>query len=297
MWICILLWFNLQENTWSVRVQINRLIILLGILMSYVSVAYADMSGFKQGPLPEDVMSSMKKYGVWKSDCPVPLERLRLLTIPYVNFEGEERLGEMVVLDAVAPKVLSLFHQLYEERFPIANMQRIDAYEGNDKASMEKNNTHAFNCRTIVGSKSFSIHAYGLAIDVNPLQNPVINIEQKKSTIEVLPSQGISYLNRKNERPGMVEPFIHHFKKHGFLIWGGVWDTPIDYHHFQTSRAIAEILAALPPEPAMAFFDLLIKRPDGASQLTVDTDVNVIVGRYHEHPESFHAAMDQFLAQ
>ena len=101
---------------------------------------------------------------------------------------------------------------------------------------MQANNSSCFNFRKIDGSDLLSMHSYGLAIDINPVQNPFI----QNGTI--LPLAGKEYLERELIRKGMVEPIINIFNKYGFTVWGGDWTTPRDYHHFQYPRDQIELL-------------------------------------------------------
>ena len=95
---------------------------------------------------------------------------------------------------------------------------------------MAANNSSCFNFRKIDGSELLSMHSYGLAIDINPVQNPFIQKDK------ISPLDGKSFLNRRDEVAGLVEPIIDIFYKYGFTVWGGRWTTPIDYHHFQVPR-------------------------------------------------------------
>ena len=125
---------------------------------------------------------------------------------------------------------LSIFGELYQIRFPIHQMETIENFQGDDEKSMKANNSSCFNFRKIAGTDKLSIHSYGLAIDINPKQNPYV------TNGIIYPEDGASYLNRETQRPGMVEPIVDIFKRNGFEIWGGEWKDPIDYHHFQVSK-------------------------------------------------------------
>jgi len=125
--------------------------------------------------------------------------------------------------------VLAVFGFLYRQRFPIRQMKPIDAYHGNDNASMAADNTSGFNCRYAVttGPKAWSVHAYGEAIDVNPVENPYLEAGK------VLPPAGAAYANRSHARPGMALPtgvLVYAFDAAGWK-WGGLWASP-DYQHF-----------------------------------------------------------------
>jgi hypothetical protein len=132
-------------------------------------------------------------------------------------------------------------------------------YSGDDDASIGDNNTSSFNDREISGGERISLHAYGLAIDINPIQNPSLK-RNGDGSIRVSPPGGSQFLNRSEDRPGkakregMAESMIDIFANHGFLIWGGYWDDPIDYQHFQVSRRMADLLIATSPTDGVEKF-------------------------------------------
>ncbi|KQP81303.1 CapA family protein [Aeromicrobium sp. Leaf291] len=106
--------------------------------------------------------------------CPVPLTDLRLVTLPYVGFDGLAHQGEIVVHADVAADVVRVFGTLYRERFPLQSMRIIDEFDGDDDRSMAANNSSGYNCRTVAGTDTWSAHAYGRAVDINPVQNPYV---------------------------------------------------------------------------------------------------------------------------
>ena len=185
--------------------------------------------------IPSTIVKQMQHKKVWQSDCPISIEQLRLVEISHFNFEGNIQSGEIIVLDKLAQSVLKIFEELMMIKFPIHSVYLIDKYEGDDEKSMAANNSSSFNFRMIVGSTKVSMHAYGLAIDINPVQNPYLEIKDDGS-VQVHPKSGVDFLNRSNIRPGMVEPIVPIFKKYG-CEWGGNWNKPIDYHHFQVPRS------------------------------------------------------------
>jgi hypothetical protein len=184
--------------------------------------------------LPPALRERMKGVS-WHRGCPVPLSDLRLLRMPYVGFDGEVHRGVMVVRDRQAGKVLNIFRRLYGARFPIRRMRLVEAYDGSDAASMRANNTSAFNCRTVAGTTRWSEHAYGRAIDINPVQNPYVS----GSTVE--PAAGRDYLDRSNVRKGMIVrpgPVTRSFATADWG-WGGDWRSSKDYQHFsRTGREV-----------------------------------------------------------
>jgi hypothetical protein len=177
--------------------------------------------------------------------------------------------GELVVLDVLAEQTLALMQRLRARSFPIARAQAMEAFEGDDAASMRANNSSAFNGRAITGGGRWSMHAYGVAIDVNPVQNPYIALEAD-GTARVRPRRSARHaVNRletrvgKAPRPGMVEPVVLEFARHGFYRWGGDWDYPIDYQHFELgSRPFVEALVVLGPARARRELATLAARFD-----------------------------------
>jgi len=164
----------------------------------------------------------------WRPGCPVALARLRLVTVSHWDFDGRVRHGVLVVRADVADEVVGIFRRLFRDRFPIRQIRPVDAYDGDDFTSIEADNTSAFNCRAATGSTEWSHHAYGLAIDINPIENPYV---LHGRTIHPASEP---YLDRARERPGMLlagGDAVRAFTDAGWY-WGGDWDDPIDYQHF-----------------------------------------------------------------
>jgi hypothetical protein len=167
----------------------------------------------------------------YRPGCPVGPTQLRLLRVSHWDFRGRVHVGELVVRSTEARDVRSVFRKLFDARFPIRRLRRVDAYGGDDDRSMAADNTSGFNCRRVPGSSSWSAHAYGLAIDVNPVENPFI--QQGK----VQPPAASRYLDRSRVRPGMAVPgnvLVRAFASIGWS-WGGRWTEPVDYQHFSAT--------------------------------------------------------------
>ena len=178
-------------------------------------------------------VSATQVSGTWRPGCPVGPPELRLLTMSYWGFDGQPHTGTMVVNSAVASAVLKVFDQLFTEHFPIHQMQTEDAYGGKDPVSMADDNTSGFNCRVAVatGPPSWSVHAYGEAIDVNPVENPYLEGGAAQ------PPAGAPFLERSPYRPGMAVPggqLVAAFASVGWL-WGGRWTASPDYQHFSAT--------------------------------------------------------------
>jgi D-alanyl-D-alanine carboxypeptidase len=166
----------------------------------------------------------------WRSGCPVGPAQLRKLAMSYWGFDGAPHTGTMIVNQAVAGDVLKVFKTLYDARFPVRKMQPVDAYGGSDPKSMADDNTSGFNCRYAVapGPKSWSVHAYGEAIDINTVENPYLEGGQ------IMPAAGQAYLARSPYRAGMAVKggvLVKAFAAVGWK-WGGRWTSNPDYQHF-----------------------------------------------------------------
>jgi hypothetical protein len=163
----------------------------------------------------------------WREGCPLHWSELSLLTVTYWNFEGRAVKGKIVVNSAVAEDAVAAFEGLFEIHFPIQRVALVDEYWGDDKAAMAANITSGFNCRYVDGTERWSNHAFGLAIDINPLINPWAREGN------VLPAAGATYVDREDPVPGMInvgDRAIDVFTSLGWS-WGGVWASP-DYMHF-----------------------------------------------------------------
>jgi hypothetical protein len=169
----------------------------------------------------------------WRAGCPVPPSDLRRIQLSYFGFDATTHSGAIVVNASVATAVVAIFRSLYNARFPIRSLVPEDAFQGNDPDSMAADNTSGFNCRNAVssGPPSWSMHAYGEAIDVNPVENPYL-----EPGVAAQPPAGAAYSNRADIRPGMAYRggvLVDAFSAAGWG-WGGNWADP-DYQHFSTN--------------------------------------------------------------
>ena len=167
----------------------------------------------------------------WHAGCPVAPGRLRRVRLTYRGFDGAAHTGALVVNEDAVPDVKRIFARLYAGRFPIRRMRTIDAYGASDDRSMGADNTSGFNCRYAValGPAHWSAHAYGRAIDVNPVENPYLEGGR------VLPRAGRAFLDRKRARRGMAIAgglVVRSFEATGWE-WGGRWAGSPDYQHFE----------------------------------------------------------------
>ena len=169
----------------------------------------------------------------WHPGCPVAPTRLRRVRVTYWGFDRRGHTGALVANEDAVPALVRVFSRLYAARFPIRRLRPIDVYGGKDERSLAADNTAAFNCRYVVGPgpRRWSAHAYGEAIDVNPVENPYLEGGR------VHPRAGRSYLRRSRVRPGMATPgglLVRTFAAVGWK-WGGRWTGSPDYQHFSAT--------------------------------------------------------------
>ena len=183
---------------------------------------------FTREPLPEHIIQQITGV-TFHDNTPFGFDFLTYLTVTHVNFYGESVLGNLIVAAEIGDEVLDIFREIYEGGFPIHSILLIDYFDASDYLSMAANNSHAFNFRYIAGTTTISRHGFGRAIDINPVQNPYIRGDT------IWPAAGAAYLDRSYVRPGMIVPgdvVYNAFMSRGW-IWGGYWNWPRDYHHFE----------------------------------------------------------------
>jgi hypothetical protein len=178
-------------------------------------------------PVPRKVATRSS----WRSDCPVTLDQLAYIKMPFWGFDHERHTGEMIVNASVAEVVATAFAGLYEAHYPIEEMRVVSRKEvesWNKTPTGDVNVTSSFECRDAAQSSHWSQHAYGLAIDINPFHNPYIRGDL------VAPELASAYVDRSWMRPGMIlegDRVIQAFDSIGWG-WGGRWSSLKDYMHF-----------------------------------------------------------------
>lgn len=185
----------------------------------------------------DDVIRATMAGVTWQPRCPVALGDLRRVIVPYMDFDGAEQTGAIVVHQDVADAVGRVFVKLHTARFPIAKIIPIEAFGGDDDRSTLANNTSAFNCRPSFGADGFptkrwSQHAYGRAVDVNPVQNPYV-----LANGTVVDPLAKPFVDRTIGAPGMATGggvLVRAFAAGGWK-WGGNWRSTKDYQHFSVS--------------------------------------------------------------
>lgn len=159
-------------------------------------------------------------------------DQLARVRAAHVTFDGAVAHGEVIVHHAIAAPTLALLARLYALGFPLRSLRPIDAWDGDDDASMAADNSSGFNFRTVAGTTALSLHALGLAIDLNPIENPWLGSHG------LAPAAGAAFLDRAHVRPGMIVrpgPVTALLDEHGWE-WGGDWRHASDYHHIVWAR-------------------------------------------------------------
>ena len=204
-----------------------RVLLLVALVASFASAKFSCTIS----PISADIKSRVLKGGSWHKGCPVALNKLSYLQLKYWDFKGKERVGELIVNSAISNRVCKVFGSLYNSGYPIRQMRLVSDFKANDDASMRADNTSAFNCRLMTGSKTkWSNHSYGLAIDLNPFENPYISKSGKVS-----PKEAVKFSKRVHTNKAVLlkdDLAVKAFLNEGF-IWGGDWHSVKDYQHFE----------------------------------------------------------------
>lgn len=177
-------------------------------------------------PVTEDQLAHS-----WREGCPVGVEDLRVLTVTHWDFEDRIVIGRIVVHTDQAEPVVSVFEALFDQGFPMVSLIPIGDLRVGAEDDPDYANTSGFHCRVVAGTNRWSQHAYGLAIDLNPFQNPWV------SGSEIWPIGAGRYLDRDLGDPGMItdgDGVIDAFESIGWS-WGGNWSSLKDYHHFSST--------------------------------------------------------------
>ena len=183
--------------------------------------------GFTAQPLPESIIEKINGRS-YRENHDIGLDELAYLQMLYVDFHGMTQKGEMIVHYSLAKEVLEIFCELFKSGYQIEKMRLVDEYGADDERSMADNNSSAFNYRVVADTDIVSMHAYGRAIDINPLINPYIVGEK------VMPENGMKYADRTKKFPHKIDHddlCYKLFKSRGWT-WGGDWKTQKDYQHF-----------------------------------------------------------------
>ncbi len=213
--------------------------VLAGTLIEEAKIDYSNLDTyFVAYPISDTVFERI--YGddkSYKTYCNVPITDLRYVKVLYTGFDGYTYVGELIVNAAVSDDIVYIFKTLFENKYPICKMVLVDEYGADDDLSIADNNTSAFNYRNVTGGDTPSNHAFGVAIDINPINNPYIWYDDEGNICWEDPDANL-YLDRDAD-----DAYERHmintkdlcyklFTERGWT-WGGSWAGPIDYQHFE----------------------------------------------------------------
>lgn len=183
---------------------------------------------FVSQPIPDTVKTRMQGKSM-TDKATISYDELRYLTLYHYDYDGNIQQGEMVCNQAIAHDLLCIFRDLFAAAYSIHSIRLVEDFDASDEASMQANNTSCFNYRMVEGTRMISKHAFGMAVDVNPLQNPCIRGGR------VHPETAKDYVDRTKDFPHKIDKNDYCkkvFTSYGF-IWGGNWGSSKDYHHFE----------------------------------------------------------------
>lgn len=197
--------------------------------------AVDDVDAFYHMPLTDELKEYITGRSYPDTDEPLQIsyEDLAYVHVLHYDFEGQIQEGELICNQAIAQDLTEIFKELYDNQYPIEKIRLIDAYDADDDASMEDNNTSCFNYRVVEGKTTLSNHSYGLAIDVNPFYNPYVRTKDGNTLVS--PEDAVPYADRSADFPYKIDEndlCCQLFAEHGFT-WGGNWNSVKDYQHFE----------------------------------------------------------------
>lgn len=207
---------------------------IVAIVLISMTALLADFKSSVNSITPQ-IKKRMIDGKSWRKGCPVGIEDLRYIRVSYWDFQGKSRSGELIMHRDVSRDIVVIFEALYTLRYPVRQMRLVSDFKGNDWQSIEAGNTSAFNCRSATGSKKWSKHAYGRAIDINPIENPYIS-----QSGHISHKASLKYRKRVHRNPSdpgdkallsKYDKATQLFIKHGWK-WGGDWPRTKDYQHF-----------------------------------------------------------------
>lgn len=193
---------------------------------------------FTVSKISDDILQYINGKSYVENDN-IGLDDLRYLKLLHYNYDHRIQVGELIVNEKIAEDVKEIFQELFSEEYEIESMYLIDKFWTGDSVdsdtnSIEHNNTSAFNYRVVPNTERLSNHAAGLAIDINPLQNPYVKYNSDGSFAKYYKDMEL-YTDRKQKGKHMIthEDICYKvFEGHGFT-WGGDWNSSKDYQHFE----------------------------------------------------------------
>lgn len=154
------------------------------------------------------------------------IDSLSLIDVTYYSFDGLRHQGQIIADARLEDDIYEIFALIEQLKFPVGKAIPIVAYQWEDGDSMADNNSSAFNFRVIAGTNKLSLHSFGRALDINPVQNPVIY------PAGIIAPEGAIYRPRNKGAFSSSHPIVQEFIRRGWH-WGGNFEQPKDYHHFE----------------------------------------------------------------
>ncbi|MDD2474417.1 MAG: M15 family metallopeptidase [Dysgonamonadaceae bacterium] len=152
------------------------------------------------------------------------IDELHLINVTYLSTDNKLHQGQILTNKRLAQDIKEIFQFMLEQNFVIERAIPIVAYNWSDSLSMANNNTYSFCYRNI----TYSNHAKGLAIDINPRFNPL------RWKTKDLPNEPIGAVLDTTVN-GTLHPehlVVKEFRKRGFR-WGHTFTKYWDDHHFE----------------------------------------------------------------
>ncbi|MCD8282928.1 MAG: M15 family metallopeptidase [Prevotella sp.] len=209
-----------------------------GQVLSTPPATEEETDGFFSAYVIDDgTFARMRRGGSFPADCTVERESLRYLRVLHYNYSGQVQTGELVCNKSIAADLLAIFRELFREKYPIYKIVLIDEYGASDEASMADNNTSCFCFRRIKGSSALSKHSLGLAVDINPADNPCVRYDARGNILTIEPDtpearQTALHPSANKHAIAAGDVCRRLFARYGFS-WGGNWRSKKDRQHFQ----------------------------------------------------------------
>jgi len=177
----------------------------------------------------ETIIDSSMSFSVAIEGTNAPpqiIDILSIIDVCYYSFDGRKHQGQIIVNQELEDDIYEIFNFIEKTLFPVGKVIPVVAYQWDDYSSMADNNSSSFNFRVIQGTTKLSMHSLGKAIDINPVQNPVVYPNG------VVAPRGAKYLPKERGTLTEDHPVVQEFLKRGWH-WGGNFEQPKDYHHFE----------------------------------------------------------------
>ena len=246
------------EKSQIIKYTFIAIVPILIIVSIFFYITFKDPN-FYIDDIPENLKKKIIMNGVWNQNCPVSLNRLKILNIKYYNKDGiVNRDGQFLVLDVASNHALKIFKKLYKKKILIEKINDILVHKSHKDSRIE-NVSMGFICDK--DDDQNLLYSYGLAFDINPLYNPALNyVVDPNSDYAFIQVNNISknFINRRIDFPMKNEDVVDIFTENGFSDWGGNWLKDVKWQYFSIEKNIATLLFLMKTEDAKKFFDVVV---------------------------------------